>query len=298
MPSDAAKEVARKLLTELAIDYRQHRQRGGLPTHRHIQGLCEDLFGLLIRGYRQADRSEDDIGKMAEDVAAFQAEIRRATLSVLQFLGNSEDDSLEKSHGLCDGVLDDLASVHRLITTDIEAAFANDPAAAERSTIVLAYPSIQALAIQRFAHRLYQRGLPIIPRLMTEVVHGRTGIDIHPGAAIGESCFIDHGTGVVIGETARIGSHCVLYQGVGLIAWNPLAKDEHGELRRGASNQRHPTLEDHVTVYAGASILGGDTVIGHHSVIGGNVWLTRSVDPYSVVTAEAPALTIRQRGKR
>ena len=138
----------------------------------------------------------------------------------------------------------------------------------------------------------------MLPRMMTEQVHSRTGIDIHPGAQIGESFFIDHGTGVVIGETAVIGRNCVLYQGVGLIAWNPLAKDDNGELRRGHSNKRHPELQDHVTVYAGASILGGDTVIGHHSVIGGNVWLTHSVEPWSVVSNKDPELNIRTRKAR
>ena len=192
----------------------------------------------------------------------------------------------------------DLVPVRELVLSDIEAAFANDPAAADRDVVVASYPCIEALAVQRFAHRLYQRGVPLLPRMMTEVVHGRTGIDIHPGASLGESCFIDHGTGVVIGETAILGSHCVLYQGVGLIAWNPLAKDEHGTLQRGHGNKRHPELQDHVTVYAGASILGGDTVIGHHSVIGGNVWLTHSVEPWSVVTNKDPELDIRKRKAR
>jgi len=131
--------------------------------------------------------------------------------------------------------------------------------------------------------------------MLTEVAHSRTGIDIHPGATIGASFFIDHGTGVVIGETATIGEHCVLYQGVTLGAWNPTGRDEQGILRRGAVNKRHPDLADHVTVYAGATILGGDTRIGHHSIIGGKVWLTQSVDPYSVVMMETPPLRIRSR---
>ncbi|MBA3699895.1 MAG: serine acetyltransferase [Planctomycetes bacterium] len=209
--------------------------------------------------------------------------------------GRSCDDVEATVREHIHGVIAELTSVRELVLTDVEAAFASDPAAADRATVILSYPCIEALAVQRFAHRLYRRGIPIFPRMLTEVAHSRTGIDIHPGATIDESFFIDHGTGVVIGETSRIGKHCVLYQGVGLVAWNPLAKDEHGELKRGASNKRHPDMEDHVTIYAGATVLGGDTVIGHHSVIGGNVWLTHSVEPYSVVTIKDPELNIRKR---
>jgi serine O-acetyltransferase len=128
--------------------------------------------------------------------------------------------------------------------------------------------------------------------MMTEVAHSHTGIDIHPGASIGESFFIDHGTGVVIGETATIGNSVTLYHGVTLGAFNPLRKDEQGELRRGQENKRHPDLEDHVTVYPNATILGGHTRVGNHSIIGGNVWLTHSVQPYSKVTLKDPELVI------
>src|ERR1019366_4102374 len=141
-------------------------------------------------------------------------------------------------------------------------------------------------------HRLYHLEIPYIPRMMTEAAHSHTGIDIHPGANIGESFFIDHGTGVVIGETATIGSRVTLYHGVTLGAFNPLDKDDLGQLRRGQSNKRHPDLEDHVTVYPNATILGGQTRVGHHSVIGGNVWLTHSVVPYSKVVGKDPELRI------
>jgi serine O-acetyltransferase len=159
--------------------------------------------------------------------------------------------------------------------------------------VLLSYPCIEAITVQRLAHGLYLLEVPFIPRMMTEVAHSNTGIDINPGATIGESFFIDHGTGVVIGETATIGEKVTLYHGVTLGAFNPLMKDDHARLRRGQTNKRHPDLEDHVTVYPNATILGGGTRVGHHSIIGGNVWLTHSVEPYSKVVVEDPELLIR-----
>jgi serine O-acetyltransferase len=185
-----------------------------------------------------------------------------------------------------------LPELSRLLASDIDAAFQNDPAAPSHEEILLSYPCIEAVTVQRLAHRLYLLDVPFIPRMMTEVAHSRTGIDIHPGASIGESFFIDHGTGVVIGETATLGNKVTLYHGVTLGAFNPLGKDERGQLRRGRENKRHPDLEDNVTVYPSATILGGNTRVGHHSVIGGNVWLTHSVAPYSKVTLKDPELVI------
>ena len=180
-----------------------------------------------------------------------------------------------------------------LLAGDLQAAYQNDPAAASFEDILLSYPYIEAITVQRLAHRLYLLDVPFIPRMMTEVAHSHTGIDISPGAAIGESFFIDHGTGVVIGETAVIGNKVTLYHGVTLGAFNPTLRDASGTLQRGRENKRHPDLEDHVTVYPNATILGGQTRIGHHSIIGGNVWLTHSVAPYSKVTMKDPELVIR-----
>jgi serine O-acetyltransferase len=199
----------------------------------------------------------------------------------------------EDVHKKLSGQFEDLA---RLLATDIEAAYHNDPAASSVEEILLAYPYIEPVTVQRLAHRLYLLDVPFIPRMMTEIAHSHTGIDIHPGASIGESFFIDHGTGVVIGETSIIGNKVTLYHGVTLGAFNPLRRDEDGQLRRGQENKRHPTIEDHVTVYPNATILGGNTHIGHHSVIGGNVWLTRSVAPYSRVTVKDPELFILNAG--
>jgi serine O-acetyltransferase len=189
-----------------------------------------------------------------------------------------------------------LPHLAHLLATDLQAALKNDPAAQGYEEILLSYPGIEAITIQRLAHELYLLKIPYLPRMMTEVGHSRTGIDIHPGAMIAESFFIDHGTGVVIGETATVGSHVTLYHGVTLGAFNPTSRrDGGGELVRGLSNKRHPDIEDSVTIYPGATILGGDTRVGHHSIIGGNVWLTHSVAPYSRVTVKDPELLIRSK---
>jgi len=184
-----------------------------------------------------------------------------------------------------------LPALRELVAADVEAAFEGDPAAHSFAEIVLAYPSVRALVVHRIAHELYAAGVPLLPRIMSEHAHGATGIDIHPGARIGRRFFIDHGTGVVIGETTEIGHNVRVYQGVTLGALAP----RHTEALRGV--KRHPTIEDDVTIYAGATILGGDTVIGCGSVVGGNVWLTHSVPPGSRVVAEPARQLVHARGR-
>ncbi|HEY8462666.1 MAG TPA: serine O-acetyltransferase EpsC [Bacillota bacterium] len=183
-----------------------------------------------------------------------------------------------------------LPRLREKLQTDIEAAYNGDPAARTTEEILLSYPSINALSIHRIAHILYEFEVPVIPRIMAEYAHEMTGIDIHPGATIGDYFFIDHGTGVVIGETCTIGSHVKLYQGVTLGA-KSFTLDERGNPVKGI--KRHPDIQDHVVIYAGATILGGDTVIGHHAVIGGNVWLTQSVPPFSRVYNAQPSPIIK-----
>lgn len=196
----------------------------------------------------------------------------------------------EKANEITIHLLEQLPKIRELLNKDIQAAYEGDPAAKSREEILLSYPSIEALSIHRIAHVLYKQGVPIIPRIMSEYAHKRTGIDIHPGASIGEYFFIDHGTGVVIGETCVIGNHVKIYQGVTLGAKSfPL--DEKGNPVKGI--KRHPNIEDNVIIYAGATILGGDTVIGHDSIIGGNVWLTSSVPPYSKVHNSQPSPIIK-----
>ena len=184
-----------------------------------------------------------------------------------------------------------LPAIRAMLAEDVEAAFEGDPAAKSFAEIVVSYPSIRAIAVYRIAHVLVGLGVSILPRMMTEKAHDRTGIDIHPGASIGRRFFIDHGTGVVIGETTEIGDNVRLYQGVTLGAKSP----RHGMSLRGV--KRHPTLEDDVTIYAGATILGGDVIVGQGSVIGGNVFLLESVPEESRVVGEPPSYLVRRRDK-
>ena len=193
--------------------------------------------------------------------------------------------------------LSELPNVRRLIQTDVEAAFQGDPAAANREEVVLAYPGVEAVAVFRMAHVLYKMKVAFLPRMMTEWAHGRTGIDLHPGAEIGSHFFIDHGTGVVIGGTAKIGQRVRLYQGVGLVARSLAKHVERDEQGHALGGKRHPTVGDDVTIYANATIVGGDTVIGDGSIIGGNVWLNRSVPPDSVALFEAQQASIHTRQK-
>jgi serine O-acetyltransferase len=186
--------------------------------------------------------------------------------------------------------LERLPDLRLVLQEDVRAAYEGDPAACSHHEIVFCYPGLEAITVYRLAHELLLLGVPLIARVMTEAAHAKTGIDIHPGARIGPGFFIDHGTGVVIGETCEIGENVKLYQGVTLGALS-FTRDQQGKLVRG--KKRHPTLEDHVVVYANATILGGDTVIGHHSVIGSNVWLTHSVGPNTRVLMEEPMLKIR-----
>ena len=186
-----------------------------------------------------------------------------------------------------------LPEVRRLVETDVQAAYDGDPAATSRMEVVMAYPGLYAVTINRLAHVLYKLKVPIVPRVMSELAHSKTGIDIHPGATIGERFFIDHGTGVVIGETTVIGRNVRLYQGVTLGGLS-FDKDSTGALVKGL--KRHPNIEDNVVIYANATILGGDTTIGHDSEIGGNVWIKESVPPYSRVYNKPPAPVIKKIG--
>lgn len=183
-----------------------------------------------------------------------------------------------------------LPDIRALLQTDIEAAYLGDPAACSEEEILLSYPAFDAISIYRIAHKLYELQVPVIPRIMTEYAHQLTGIDIHPGATIGPSFFIDHGTGVVIGETCTIGSNVKIYQGVTLGA-KSFPTDENGNPVKGI--KRHPDIGDRVVIYAGATILGGDTVVGADSVIGGNVWLTHSVPPQTTVYNAQPKPIIK-----
>lgn len=195
-----------------------------------------------------------------------------------------EAEDLDK---ICEEFIDELPNLQEMLLKDVTANFEGDPAAMSKSEIVLSYPGFYAIFVYRIAHELYKRKVPFVPRMMTEYAHGKTGIDINPGAEIGEYFFIDHGTGIVIGETTKIGKWVKIYQGVTLGALSP----RKGQSLSGV--KRHPTVEDNVTIYANTTILGGETVIGENSVIGGNSFITSSVDKNSYVSIKAPELIIR-----
>ena len=257
-----------------------------LPSKTTIASISCDLLRLLFPGFF------DD-----NSIHSSQLKVETATLmdSILGRLADEIYKSLEYvapdkkmevrdsgrvAHALTLEFLGNLPRVRELLQTDTEAAYQGDPAALSKEEVIVAYPFVEAIAVQRLAHELYRQGVPLIPRMMTEWAHGRTGIDLHPGAEIGSHFFIDHGTGTVIGETAVIGRHVKLYQGVGLVARSLSG----GQSLRG--KKRHPTLEDFVTIYANATIVGGETVIGAGSTIGASVFLAQSVPANSLVTYE------------
>ena len=199
-----------------------------------------------------------------------------------------------RGHRIALEVMDAIPELRQILASDVRAAYEGDPAAKSHDEIVFSYPGLYAISVYRVAHQLFELGVPMLPRIMTEHAHSITGIDIHPGARIGARFVIDHGTGVVIGETTEIGRNVRIYQGVTLGALS-LPKDAGDKLR---GKKRHPTIEDDVIIYSGATILGGDTVIGARSVVGGNVWLTESIPPDTTVMMEAPKLIIKESRRR
>ena len=257
-----------------------------LPSRSGVVAIMNDLESLIFPGYRADEPLHEDnlrhtIGeKVFRLCRNFTTEIQKSLrFKYHHSLAENEPDEPDHSWSAAERValevLAVLPDVRRRVRLDVEAAFMGDPAGKSREEIILAYPGVEAIMIHRVAHELWNRGIPLIPRMMSEQIHGQTGIDIHPGAAIGDYFFIDHATGVVIGETTVIGNNVKIYQGVTLGALS--VKKE------AADKKRHPTIEDNVTIYAGATILGGNTVIGRNSIIGGNVWLTSSVPAGSTI---------------
>lgn len=263
-----------------------------LPSKRALATICEDLLQLLFPGFHDQDPIHSkDLRHVTSHRIYSIAD--RLTGEVCKSLRLGEPTCPEaRAQELVSQFLGALPFVRQQLHTDVEAAFSGDPAAGSYDEVIVSYPYIETIAIQRCAHLLYCHDLPLIPRMMTEWAHSRTGIDIHPGAHIKSHFFIDHGTGVVVGETSVIGSHVKMYQGVSLVA-RSLAG---GQQLKG--KKRHPTVEDHVTIYAGTTIIGGDTVIGEGSTIGANVFLTHSVPPRSLVFYEENQLRILDKAKR
>ena len=249
-----------------------------LPDRSAIIALIKELRQLFFPAYFGDPQL---MALPAENYAALLLERIETALTAQIALALPEEET-ERASQIAQSIVAELPRIQQVLLTDIEATFDGDPAAANKEEIIFAYPGLFAIFVYRIAHELYLRQIPMIPRMMTEYAHSRTGIDIHPGAQIGPWFFIDHGTGIVIGETTVIGSHVKLYQGVTLGALSPRAG--HASL----PGKRHPTVCDYVTIYSGASILGGKTVIGEHSVVGGNAFLTGSVADNTRVVITAP----------
>jgi serine O-acetyltransferase len=253
-----------------------------------IISILDLVRSLVFAGYfsqkpLKAGYIEYHVGELLEDLTfKLQKQIGQA----LMHLESRPDDVTARAAFVTRSFLSRIPDLRRVLATDVEAAYEGDPAAFNRDEIILSYPGIYAILVNRSAHELYLLGVPLIPRMMTEYAHGLTGIDIHPGASIGHHLFIDHGTGIVIGETTVIGNHVKIYQGVTLGALSTRG----GRLLDGV--KRHPTIEDHVTIYSGASILGGSTVIGEGVVIGSNAFITKSIPERTKVSVKNTELQL------
>lgn len=267
-----------------------------LPSQEAVNELARDCMHLLFPGYfEKKGLTKKDVptlvGKLLSHIeTCLKSEVEKA----LRFARESEPAA--RAHVVATELLGQLPALRKVIQTDVTAAYEGDPSARSVEEIILAYPCVLVISLQRVAHVLYRLGVPLLPRMITEYAHERTGCDIHPGAQIGTHFFIDHCTGVVIGETARIGNRVKLYQGVTLGAKSFLT-DEKGLPVKGV--KRHPELKDGVIVYPGATILGGETVIGENSIVGSNVWLMQSMPPNSIAYYQGDqASIIRQRAKK
>ncbi len=273
-----------------------------LPQLDKIVEILMDFKEVLYPGYRRRQGLHQDnvsfyVGDLIDQIFnELSTQIARALQHEdVVFESKGEWSSyLEQGEQLTLKLLERLPEVRRVLATDVQAAYDGDPACKSLDEVIFCYPGLDAITVHRIAHELYLLNVPFIPRMMAEWSHKETGIDIHPGATVGESFFIDHGTGVVIGETTVIGNFVKLYQGVTLGALS-FPTDSDGNIIR--TMKRHPTIEDRVVVYASATILGGDKNVWHDSFIGSSVWLTRSVQPHTTVTLEKPKLRMRAESK-
>ena len=259
------------------------------PNRQNVVSILSDIQSVIFPGFRTAEDIDSVniryiIGQKVNNIIAnLTREIQKAliytkaqTCNEKEILNIADSHCFKLAEKTAVALIEEIPEIRRKIQLDTNAAFSGDPAAKSNEEVVLSYPGLEAILVYRIAHFLYENGVPIIPRIMTEHVHGKTGIDIHPGATIGESFFIDHGTGVVVGETCIIGNNVKIYQGVTLGALSVK--------KNLMDKKRHPTIEDDVTIYANATILGGNTVIGKGCTIGGNTWVTKSVAAGTVVT--------------
>jgi serine O-acetyltransferase len=264
-----------------------HLDGANLPSRDAVVEIARDLLRLVFPGFYDKDalHSNQIVAYTSELVSSITRRLENEIHRSLEYRpceSCDKNDLAGTAARVTREFLHELPNVRAILQTDVTAAYEGDPAAISNEEIILAYPGIEAVAVQRIAHLLYKRHIALIPRIMTEWAHNKTGIDIHPGAEIGPHFFVDHGTGVVIGETTVIGQHVKIYQGVTLGA-KSFPKDANGRVVKGI--KRHPNIEDNVTIYAGATILG-DVTIGKGSIIGGNVWLLEPVPPGTVVYTE------------
>jgi serine O-acetyltransferase len=283
-----------KYIGEIADNYSDNAlyfmSSGCMPNRSAIVHIIMELRQLMFPGYFEEDHLGNELttrlfignlliemhDQLYKQISAALTQHTMATKGTF-----NQSDVAEQTEEICENFFSSFGRLQKMLMKDIQAAFDGDPAAKTKEEIIYCYPGLLAIFIYRFAHELYKMKVPFIPRIMTEYAHGHTGIDINPGAEIGEYFFIDHGSGVVIGETTEIGNNVKIYQGVTLGALSTRS----GQLLRDV--KRHPTIEDNVTIYSNASILGGKTVIGKGSVIGGNSFITKSVPPYSRLTANS-----------
>ena len=261
-----------------------------LPNRSVIIDIVRDLKSIVFPGYFSTDTSatvfpEYYVGHRLNDL---YDRLKNQIEIALLYHGEEPEEAAAHADRTACGFFEQLPEIQRLLLTDVQAGFDGDPAAKSKEEIIFSYPGLFAIYVYRLAHVLYKEEIPFIPRVMSEYAHGRTGIDINPGATIGEYFFIDHGTGVVIGETTTIGNNVKLYQGVTLGALST----RKGQQLSGV--KRHPTIEDNVTIYSNSSVLGGETVIGENTIIGGNTFITESIPANSKVSAKSPELVIKK----
>jgi serine O-acetyltransferase len=280
-------ETVTKLTNQLVASYARlgginHLDGKNLPSKRVVTALTQDLLRLLFPGFfdekliHSSEIKVETAALLDSVLGKLEDEIRKS-LEYNPPDGLAKKDITHEAHKLTVEFLGGLPRLREILQTDVEAAFDGDPAAASKEEVIVSYPFIEAIAVQRLAHELYLKDIALIPRIMTEWAHFRSGMDLHPGAKVGSHFFVDHCTGTVVGETATIGNHVKMYHGVTLGAKSTAA----GQQLRG--KKRHPTIEDRVTIYPGATILGGETIIGAGSTIGGNVFIMDSVQPNSLV---------------
>ena len=257
-----------------------------LPDKNEVISVIKEIKHLFFPAYFDVANKSYEAEEFCEKyLSSIYFKLKKQIELALTFKTKSKVS--DKAKEITDKFVEDLPNVHKMLIKDVHANFEGDPAAQSKEEIIFSYPGFFAIFVYRIANVLYKMGVPFVPRIMTEYAHGKTGIDINPGATIGEYFFIDHGTGIVIGETTVIGNHVKIYQGVTLGALSP----RKGQSLAGV--KRHPTVCDNVTIYSGASILGGETVIGEGAIIGGNSFITESVEAGAKVSVKKPELIIK-----